>query len=172
MNGKFLLAGTIAGGLVIFIWGAASHMVIPWPGEPLKEFTDPQPLLEMIRAHTPGNGVYLDLRGVFASVNLRPDLSDQSDLFGSRMAIQLGIEMLVGLLLSLVVLKSGVRSATGAAGLAALAALAAGIEQLIPEWNWYGFSTSYVVSELADLVIGWSLAGLLLGSLARRMKLA
>ena len=79
-------------------------MAITWPGEPPKDFTDPRGLLEAIRTHTSGNGVYLDLRGVFASVHLRFDLSDQSDLFGPRLATQFDIELALALLKSLLVL--------------------------------------------------------------------
>ena len=171
MNTRFLLTGAVAGGLIIFMWGLVSHIAVPWPGEPLKDFSDPQPMLEALKAHTSGNGVYLDLHGVFAAVNLRPDMSDQSDLFGPRLVIQLLIEIAAALLLSLLVLGCRITSPAGGAGLGVVAALAAGVELLLPSWNWFNFSTAYAVSEMADIVIGWTLAGLALGWLAGKMKL-
>jgi hypothetical protein len=41
--------------------------------------------------------------------------------------------------------------------------LVIGIAGHLPEWNWWHFSGSYTLLEMADLVISWTLAGLVLG---------
>jgi len=49
--------------------------------------------------------------------------------------------------------------------------LAAGIEILLPEANWYGFPLQTQLAELADLVIGWFILGIVLAALRQRLVL-
>jgi len=37
MKGRFLLVGTITGGITLFLWRAISHMAIPWPEVTFRE---------------------------------------------------------------------------------------------------------------------------------------
>jgi hypothetical protein len=45
-------------------------------------------------------------------------------------------------------------------GFVTLFGLGVGILGQFPDWNWWGFSGCYVVSNLIDLIIGWTLAGI------------
>ena len=40
----------------------------------------------------------------------------------------------------------------------------------IAYWNWYGFPAAFVLAELIDQVVGWSLATLAMVWLWRRME--
>ena len=52
MNTKYLLGGAVLGGLLLFVWGAAYHMIIPWEKIALSEFKDSKAMVEEIgRAH-------------------------------------------------------------------------------------------------------------------------
>ncbi len=51
----------------------------------------------------------------------------------------------------------------GKAVFVALFGLFAGVEIDLSYWNWYGFPTSYTLSYIVQHVIGWFLAGLVLG---------
>ena len=51
----------------------------------------------------------------------------------------------------------------------ATVALAAGLAQLLPESIWYFFPVNYQLANLADLVIGWFLMGLVLGTFRHRI---
>ena len=48
-----------------------------------------------------------------------------------------------------------------------LAGVLVGVLGLLPSWNWWGFSGAYTLSCVADLVIGWFLAGLAIGKLCK-----
>ncbi len=37
---KQLALGSILGAIVLFVWSAIAWMLIPWPGEPLRSFTN------------------------------------------------------------------------------------------------------------------------------------
>ncbi len=169
MNTKFLIVGTLAGGATLFAWGTVSHMLLPVSEATLKEFKDSRAVVETIRANAPENGVYFAREGVFASVALLPDLSDKTTLMGRSLVVQFATELAAAFFLCLLMLGARAASVGGRTGLLALAAVAAGVEQLIPEWNWYGFSTAYTLAEFADLVVGWGLAGLLLATILKKM---
>jgi hypothetical protein len=56
-----------------------------------------------------------------------------------------------------------------AAGLLGLTGLIAGVETHFPNWNWAGFPTSYLLAGSAYLAGNWMIAGLLLGTLRRKL---
>ncbi|HZS08669.1 MAG TPA: hypothetical protein VFD58_27795 [Blastocatellia bacterium] len=167
MKARYLIVSTLAAGITIFLWGAVSHMAIPWPETALREFKDNGAIVAAVRAQTPGNGVYLAPQGVFMAVSLRPDLADKTQFMGPSLVRQFLFELAVGFVLSLILLWIPARTPLAVAGLFGLLAIAAGVEQLLPEWNWYGFSAIYTALEFVDLVVGWCLAGLVIGALRR-----
>jgi hypothetical protein len=82
MNTKLLVVGTVAGGLILFIWGAVSHMVVV--PEPVKRFPDPNAAMEFMQAKTQGNGAYFDTRGIFLILSVLPDKSDKMPATSNR----------------------------------------------------------------------------------------
>ena len=51
--------GTILGAIVLFVWSALAWMVIPWPGDPLRGFTNEDAVVQTIKANVPRSGNYL-----------------------------------------------------------------------------------------------------------------
>jgi len=45
---KQLLLGTVLGAIVLFLWSALGWMLIPWPGDPLRSFTNEDAVLQAI----------------------------------------------------------------------------------------------------------------------------
>jgi hypothetical protein len=165
MNARFLILGTIVGGVVIFLWGAVTHAVLP---QPLTPFKDEPALVEAVRAHTAGNGVYFATRGIFAAVAFRPDFADKTQNLPSNLIVQLLTDTLAALLLCFVV--TGVQSGTvlGRAGWLTLVGLGAFALKELPYWNWYGFSPPFVAMEALDLIGKFFIAGLVLSALLNR----
>ncbi len=172
MNTKFLISGAVVGGLLLFVWGAAYHMIIPWEKIALSEFKDTPAIVQAVRANAPQNGMYFAPQGVFAAVSFFPDMSDKTNLMGPMMVRELIKDLAVGLLLSVVLLWVGPSTVLGRARLLAMIALTAAISEYISDWNWYGFSGSFTLLSMGDIVIGWFLTGLALGGLMNKMRLA
>ena len=169
MNVKFLVVGALVAGIVIFLWGTVSHVVLPWHKYTMDEFTDSGAVLDEIAANTKGNGVYFGEQGVFAIVSVLPDRSDKTVDIGGNLVKQFVIDVVVGLLLAAFIIRSRSVSILGRAAYLAAIGLAGGIAIHVAHWNWYGFSTSYTVVNVLDLVITWFLAGLVLAALAKKM---
>jgi len=164
---KFLVVGCLIGGLIIFGWGAISHTVLMLPGS-LDEFMDKQAVLDAVRAQTPGNGMYLDTRGVLVALSLRPDAADRTQEMGGRLVLEYVTNVLEALLLCLLLLRSRAAGAFDSARFTGIAGIAAWLGLQVSYWNWYGFATPFVVQSLMDIAIGWFLAGLLLGRLRNK----
>ena len=57
--GKQLALGSILGAIVLFVWSAIAWMLIPWPGAPLRSFTNEDAVTQAIVANAPQSGNYL-----------------------------------------------------------------------------------------------------------------
>lgn len=172
MKLRYLLSAALLGGIVMFAWSAAFHFSGVAPGLAPKAFADSNAVVEVVRANAPENGIYFEGRGLFAAVAFRPDLGQKFDSMARPMLIQFGIEAAVSLLLAWVLLRLPIWPVLGTGSLFATVAVAAGIETLVAEANWYGFPLPHQLGQLADLVIGWFLLGIVLGWLRNRMQRA
>jgi hypothetical protein len=167
MGFKYWLGGTLAAGTVIFFWGALSHTALPMP-DPVAEFKNADTMLEAVKAQTKGNGVYLDGRGVFVALSLRPDLMDKSKNMGPALGTEFAIDCLQGLLLAVFFARMAPGSVKAGAGLGLLLGLIAWSAIDLSLWNWYGFSGKMILEDLADVPVGCALAGAVIAWLRRK----
>ena len=168
MRGKYLLYGTLAAGLTLFVWQTISNVALPWHEMTIKPFTNNATVVDAIRANTSGNGVYASPQGVIAAVSFTPDMADKTTAMGGNLMKQAVIDLVVALVLCILVARIGVGRKRDAALTLGLGALAAGILKEMSDWNWYGFSASYAVVNLIDLVIQFALAGIVIAWLYKR----
>ena len=98
-------------------------------------------------------------KGTFAFVAMRPHGTGP---MGPLMVRSLLIQILGAFCLTGLLLLANVRGFIRRMGFVKLFALAAGIITYLPDWNWWGFSVAYTLVGMADLFIGWILAGLVI----------
>ena len=168
MRGKYLLYGTLAAGITLFVWQTISNVAIPWHSATVKQFTNNAAAVQAIHAVAPTNGVYVAPEGVVAAVSFTPDMADKTKSMGPNMAKQLVIDLIAALLLCVVIGRIGVGRKRDAALTLGLAGLAAGIIKEMSDWNWYGFSASYAIVNEIDLMIQFALAGVVIAWLYKR----
>ena len=170
MKAKFLILGTLAGGLTLFMWSFFSHTVLPWHTASVTQFEYDQEELEGLRARFPENGMYASTQGVLAAVALKPDLSDPGDAMGTNLVIELVTSLLVAFLLAMILLSTRSPSVLHRAALTGMMGAAAALAVYLPHWNWWGFSMYYTGVNILDTIIAWFLAGLVLGALLKKMQ--
>jgi hypothetical protein len=163
MRTRFLIAGTLAGGLVLTILNWVTAGMLP---PRYKQFRNPAAVAETIRANVDEDDIYTAPPGLFVSVSLRPRLPS----VGLRFARQFLVELAVACGLSLLVLATPLRSLLHTAGFLGLAGLIAGVETHFPNWNWAGFPMSYLLAGSAYLAGNWLITGLVLGAIRRKME--
>ena len=165
MNAKHLVVGAIVGGIILFLWGAVTHAVLP---QPMHYFKDEQAVVQALRANAPVNGIYFGPHGIFASVAFLPDLGDKTRHIGPNLLRQLFTDMLAALLLA-AFLTCLPGTVLGRAGWAALAGIVAVALKILPYWNWYGFPPAFIGMEALDLVGKFFLGALVLGALMKKL---
>jgi len=40
---------------------------------------------------------------------------------------------------------------------------------IMPNWNWWGFPRNYVILDLIDLIVAWTLAGFVISKLVSKV---
>lgn len=182
---KQLALGTIVGAIVLFVWSAIAWIFIPWPGEPLRGFTNEEAVLQAIKANAPRSGNYLlpiepkrtpgmtseqykaleqaamekMSQGpmIFASVRLEPMGS-----MGGYLVIGFLTQLVLALLATLLLLQTRGLSYAGRVGFLTAIGVLIFVGGHLDEWNWWSFSNSYIAMQLGAIVIGWVLAALLI----------
>ena len=171
MRIKLLIAGSLAAGFALFAWQTISQVVVPWHEATMREFEDAPRVVEVIRAGAPENGMYFAGQGILAAVAFTPTMADKTSMefMGPMLLRQFATNVLIGLLLCLMLVTvQGVSPATGAR-IAAIAAAAAALTINVSNSIWYGFSMAFTLVNSVDLVIGWAIAGAVIGWLGRRI---
>jgi len=182
--------GAILGALVLFVWSALAWMVIPWPGEPLRGFTNEDAVVQTIKANVPRSGNYLlpmevkrtsgmtdeqyrtalqnaenrMIQGpmIFASVRLEPMGS-----MARYMVIGFITDVIAVLLACILLLQTNAASYPARVGFVAGLGILIFVGGHLDEWNWWGFSNAYMLMQFGVIVIGWILAGLVISVFVR-----
>ena len=181
-----LVKSSLAGGLILFAWQFISWSVLPLRNNVLQNFRDERAVTSMVVENAPESGIYLLPLGrapgapnaaeihaaaqqqmqsgpmVFASVRLGP--MKPMWLF---LSLQLLTQILSALLGSLLLLAMNVATYRRRLLVLLNVALLIGVAGHLPNWNWFSFSAAYTALEMSDLLIGWSLAGLLIARIIR-----
>jgi hypothetical protein len=185
--GRVVLGGLIAG-VVVFFWGAASHMALPIGTMGIRQIPNEDAVLAAFRGSITAPGFYFfpgmdhskpisdsEKATVMAKIKEGPTgvLVIHPEGAEAMSPKQLGTE-----------LATNVVSALLAAGLLTYVT-AKYIERVlfvtllgvfgfltvnVPYWNWYGFPADFIAAELIDQVVGWILAGLVLAAVVRPRK--
>jgi hypothetical protein len=180
-----LILGGIVGGLVAFIWSTLSWVVLPVHQATFLRFKDEAVVTAAIAANASGSGVYL-LPNAHANVGdlTREQLKEREAAaakqwrsgpsallvvrtggmtsIGKNMVTQLATLIAAGLLLAWLVSRTSGLRFWGKVGFVVVVAVTGGVLTNIPDWNWWGYSTSYTAAAFVDLAVGWFLGGLVI----------
>jgi hypothetical protein len=192
---KRLALGTLLGGIVLFVWSAIAWIVIPWPGDPLRTFTNEDAVAQAIAASAPRSGNYLlpnepkrtpgmtdkqykaagqaamdrMTRGpmIFAAVRLEPMGSTTRPLI-----IQFLMQLLLALMAGFLLLQTGRLSYQGRVFFLTVVGVIIFVGGHVDEWNWWSFSNAYMLMQFGAIVIGWLLASLVMAAFVRGRRVA
>ena len=168
--------GALAGGLVLFVWGVIYWMALPWHHAVFGQFQDEDAVASVLTLNAPEPGVYIYpggqdeearekmARGPFAFVVFhRGGIASMV----RPLVTQLGIQIVGAFLISLLLARAGVAGYWGRVGFVVVLLLTAGILCHLPNWNWWHFSTGYILTAFVDLLAGGFLAALVLARVVR-----
>ena len=179
---KALAKGAILGGLAMFVWSSISWMVLDWHMGTFKRFENEAQVAEVLKANaTAGAGIYLlpysgkgvdqeaamqkSAAGPFSFMSLRPGSKESG--MGALMLKQFVADVLAALLVTILLLQMQHLSYGKRVVMATTTALAAGAMVVLPNWVWWEFSMPWTIVSMLDLLIGWTLAGLVIAWVAK-----
>lgn len=170
MRSRFLVIGTLAGAVVLFVWQTISHGALGLPEKGMRVFpTDSMAVAaHNIRALAPQNGMYFSAYGVLSAVDISSDYADKRSQFVSMMikqfVVNLGAVLILALLFDRIADPSIVRSGMvcGALALALMGMMDAGY------YIWWNFAASWTIGNAVDQVISFFLVGSTLAVIRRR----
>jgi hypothetical protein len=182
-----LAMGALAGGAVLWVWGALSWGVLPWHHATFRRFSNEEDLARAILVHCPRSGVYglpaaahepgitreqRDARDRAAAERMRagPVITAivQRGGFGSVPAAMLRAFAIYALAAAIVtwllMQTSGLSYWRQTAFVAAIGATAGSLCRLT-DWNWHGYAAPYTLINVADHIVGGFLMGLALAAI-------
>ena len=192
MTKRNLLIGVLAG-VAMFFWGFISHVVLGLGDTGIRDLTGEEKILPTLREHIKESGFYFfpgegGARSAGTKEQQEAATKAWQDKFKAgpwgilvyhpegttpmspgQLGRQLLTDVVLGLLMAFLL-------GNPAAGLTrfgprvvfvAVIGLIAGIAVLVPYWNWYGFPANFTVASLADQLIAFCVAGVVLASLIK-----
>ena len=188
MNARTLLAGVV-GGIVLFVWGAVSHMALDLGSVGVKVIPNEDPVLAVMRENIAEPGFYfIPGEGMEPGTTPTPEQQERWNakyrqgptgilvyqpqgrepfdpmMFVVELASNIGAALIAAFLLSAAGSLTGFL--TRVLFVTALG-LFSWLDLSVSYWNWYGFPTDYSLGLLAQGVIGWALVGATLAAILK-----
>ena len=186
---KVLIKGTLAGGVIAFIWCIISWMVIPWHAIAYNSFKSESSVQTVLQRNVDEPGIYLmpSIEEMDKKSEEPSDARHRGNGASKQIFIFAAIDphMTQGFspvtfiisLASLFVIAFFVTALTKATRIVHYfsrlifiggIAFTGGLMIYLPLWNWMHFSPMYVALHLIDHVITWLLAGIAIAGVTRR----
>lgn len=189
MSASRIILAAIVGGLVVFCWGAVSHMVLPFGEMGIKNLPGEEVLVAAMKASMTERGFYLfpgmeqrgkDMteaeqkaweekyrRGPRGVVVFDPSGSEamSATMLGAEFASNAFSALILAIVLAHTRAGRGKRVLLATAlGIFAWASID------VSYWNWYRFPDLFACSALIDQGIGWLLGGAAIALILGRPK--
>ena len=181
---RIILAG-IAGGIVLFMWGAFSHMVLPLGEAGIKSLPNEAAVMAAMKSNItePGLYFYPGMPGGHSANEAEQAAFEAKYKAGPHGILvyhptggeimppsMLLTELLSNILAAIAaafVISVMVSTFLGRVIAAGVFGLVAWLSVDVSYWNWYGFPTDYIAAQMGDQVIGWLLAGLAIAAIVK-----
>jgi hypothetical protein len=167
---KRIILAALAGGLVLFVWGAVAWMLIPMRESSIRQLPDEKTVIASMQKANAQRGVYFFGAG--------PGKTGPQGLFvytpsvqamtGGQLARTLVFDIVAALFVAWLLSRAATASFGGRVLFVAVAGgLIAAMVVDLPNWNWFAYPLDYTLGSVADKLIGWALAGLALAAIVR-----
>ena len=182
-----VLLGTLLGGIAIFLGGAMTHVVLPISDNGLKPLPNELAMIDTLKKALPAPGVYIypgaegvnqnDQAAMKAYEDRVRDLPHGIIVLGpalgglvtpKKLVIQFIGDVLAALAASLLLVLAPAPTYLRRLLAVTLLGLYAGFLINIPGWNWYGFSDTYLRSDILDHVLRSLCGGLVIAAIVRK----
>jgi hypothetical protein len=175
----------IAGGVVVFIWSALSHMVLPLGTAGIRSIPNEERVSQAIRGTITERGLYF-FPGFAASHRMTPEEEKawrekyrrgpsgilvvepggRDPMSLTQLVVELVADVLAAGVAAFVLGGLG-WSFTARAAAVGLLGVFEWLDINVSYWNWYRFPTAYTAAALIEQIVGWTLAGVVMALILR-----
>jgi hypothetical protein len=165
------LKASVLGGLIVFLWSAVSWRVLPWNRQQIQPFNHDVDVAAVLDFATSGSGIFVypgpdrdakSTTGLMAFVSLT---KEGVKPMGLSLTIACLMQMLGAFLVNWMLSRTQGLSYREKVLFITLFGTAIGWLGAMPNWIWWGFPASFTALAMADAVIGWTLAGLVIAKI-------
>jgi len=185
-----IVVAALVGGLVMFAWGAFSHMALDLGGSAFRKMPDEAGFAAALAAHVrePGLYAYPGLGGGHDATEAERTSWEERYERGPRGLLvyhtgrqkpmepkQLVFEFASNVAAALLAALMLARTNASFAGRVLLAVFLGVIGWLsidVSYWNWHGFPSAFTKATLVEQSVGWLLVGLVLAAMVRGARAA
>lgn len=187
---RSLLKAAVCGGIIAFVWCWLSWTVLPIHNCCIHSFTHPGKVASVVKDNAPASGMYVlpytfgynenssheDMKRAIAMMDNGPFMF--AAVLPNGMQHTHKQAMAIGLIIDIIGAFLAAWLLSHAQGLAfrqkvlfvALFGLAVGVLTYLPAWNWIGFPGNFVLTQIFDMVIAWTLAGLAMAKIVKKIR--
>jgi hypothetical protein len=183
-----VFAGAVVAGIVVFFWGAISHMALPLGTMGVKSLPNDDAVMAPLRQSVNEPGFYFfpghdmsrtltesEQKAYAEKLRLGPSgviilQPSGAEAMSPRQLLTELATNIVAALLAAILLTQVHSGFVGRVTFVTLLGLFGFVSISVPYWNWYAFPTNFTVAEGIDQVVGWFLAGLVLAAIVRPRK--
>ncbi len=173
-----VLVAAILGGIIFFAWNSLSWIVLSWHQQTINHFEHEEVVAESLNSNIDKAGIYL-----IPNIDHKPD-SDDMDTTTSNspftfisyqpsgmvrsMEDSMKFALINSILISILIVM--LLSCTSDLGYMArvffvtMTGMVGALLGHVPNWIWWGFDANYTIVMIADVLIGWFLAGLIIAA--------
>jgi hypothetical protein len=173
-----IILAAIVGGIIMFCWGAFSHMVLPIGEMGIKSMPNEAPVMSAMKSGIQEPGLYFfpGLEGGHNASEAAQAAWLEKYKAGPHGILvyhptgdepmnmrYMGVELLSNTIAAFFVAFVLSMTAAGFVGRvigSTLFGLVSWLSIEVSYWNWYGFPTDYLAAQAIDQVAGWFLAGI------------
>jgi hypothetical protein len=171
MKQKIFKCGLI-GGVILFIWSAASWMLFPMYTNQFHTFSNEESVQSTISANAPVSGLYTvpamgncSKNGPYLFAAIKTEGMNCS--MTGAMASALAVRIIAAIIVAALLFQTKLKFKKSVLFITAIGFLL-GMVGVMPLVIWFGFPGMYAFVSIFESVVGWFLAGLGMSKLARR----
>ena len=182
---KKVIIGALLGGVVLLLWQFAVRELLGIYDDAFVKLEDPAAVEAVLKENLTGSGMIVIPHpgpgdtddeakameklttgfSLFGTVN-----RDGRHGFGAMLGVQFAVNVLASALLMFVLLAANPSTLGSRLALVLCFAVFAVLTELIPSWNWWGTSLTYIGRQIGEQIVGWALVGLVLAKVMDKCR--
>ena len=189
MSARFILAGVLAG-VAMFMWGAISHMMLPWHEATMNTFRDEDLVAEVLMKEAPVSGIYVAPMAGMLDEGITAEEQESrmneawdkgakgpnifmsfhregKDGMAMPMILDFAVLVLMSFLMLWLLAAAPNLTFVGKVLFVTIAGSVGIALVQLEQWIWWSFTSGYALVNIVDSAIRWAVGGMVLAKVGK-----